>query len=122
METTNNTKKRKNGKFGLTLAALVLLSIFLLRLPAGQIAGAQPPADQPRTRFAITDLGTLRAAFSEAPTINRAVTGQFTRDDHEPGEINFVQGQIAFEFEGQVTNFAPTPAAPLGSSNQYGFL
>ncbi len=121
METTNNTKKRKNGKFGLTLAALVLLSIFLLRLPAGQIAGAQPPGDQPRTRFAITDLGTLATSFSEAQTINPAVTGQFTRDD-EPARINFVQGKIAFEFVGQVANFAPTPAAPLGSSNQYGYL
>ena len=37
-------------------------------------------------------------------------------------QINFVDDQIAFEFVGQVTNFPPTPAAPLGSSNQYGYL
>jgi hypothetical protein len=41
---------------------------------------------------------------------------------NEPSQINFAQGEIAFEFVGQVTNFAPTPAAPLGSSNQYGYL
>ena len=35
---------------------------------------------------------------------------------------NFVQRKIAFEFVGQVTNFAPIPAAPLGTSNQYGYL
>jgi len=121
METTNNTKKRKNGKFGLTLAALVLLSIFLLRLPASPIAGAQPPGDQPRTRFAITDLGRLATSFSEDPTINQAVTGEFARDD-EPARINFVQGKIAFEFVGQAKSFPPTASAPLGSANQYGFL
>ena len=37
-------------------------------------------------------------------------------------QINVVDDQIAFEFVGQVTNFPPTPAAPLGSSNQYGYL
>jgi len=37
-------------------------------------------------------------------------------------QINFVDDQIAFEFVGQVTNFPPTPSAPLGSSNQYGYL
>jgi hypothetical protein len=37
-------------------------------------------------------------------------------------QINFVDDQIAFEFAGQVTNFPPTPSAPLGSSNQYGYL
>jgi hypothetical protein len=36
VETTSNTKKRKNGKFGLTMAVLVLLPLFLLRLAAGQ--------------------------------------------------------------------------------------
>ena len=39
-----------------------------------------------------------------------------------PAQINFVQGKIAFEFVGQATAFAPTPSAPLGSANQYGFL
>jgi hypothetical protein len=42
--------------------------------------------------------------------------------DDEPVQINFVDDQIAFEFVGQVTNFPPTPSAPLGSSNQYGYL
>src|SRR5262245_52767919 len=41
-------------------------------------------------------------------------------DEH--AQINFVDDQIAFEFVGQVTNFPPTPTAPLGSSNQYGYL
>src|SRR5438309_12042984 len=108
METTNTTKKRKKGKFGLTLAALLLLSIFLLRLPAGQIAGAQPPGDQPRTRFAITDLGTLATSFSEAQTIHPGVTGQFMRDD-EPARVEPVQGKIACEFVGQLAHFAPSP-------------
>ena len=58
METISNTKKRKNGKFGLTLAMLVLLPLFLLRLAEAQIAGAQPAGNQPQTR-SITDLGTL---------------------------------------------------------------
>jgi hypothetical protein len=40
----------------------------------------------------------------------------------EPVQINFAQGRIAFEFVGQATSFAPTPSAPLGSANQYGFL
>jgi hypothetical protein len=42
--------------------------------------------------------------------------------DEEHVQINLVDDQIAFEFVGQVTNFPPTPTAPLGSSNQYGFL
>jgi len=92
METASNTTKCKNRKLGLTLAVLVLLPLFLLRLAAGQIASAQPAGNQSQTRYIITDLGTL------------------------------VQGKIAFEFAGQVTNFPPTPAAPLGSSNQYGYL
>ena len=123
METRSNTKKRKNGKFGLTLAMLVLLPLFLLRLTAGQIASAQPAGNQPQTRYTITDLGTLGASFSGTPTVNNeALTARSTRDDDEPAQINFLQGKIAFEFAGQVTNFAPTPAAPLGSSNQYGYL
>jgi len=36
--------------------------------------------------------------------------------------INFGSDNLVFEFVGQVTNFAPTPSAPLGSSNQYGYL
>src|SRR5216684_3109689 len=123
METTSNTKKRKNGRFGLTLAVLVLVPLFLLRLAAGQMAGAQPAGNQPQTRYAITDLGTLGASFSGAPAIsNEGLTRRSTRDDDEPAEINFVQGKIAFEFVGQATNFAPTPSAPLGSAHQYGFL
>src|SRR6267378_2887317 len=120
METISNTKKRKNGKFGLTLAMLVLLPLFLLRQADSQIAGAQPAGNQPQTR-SITDLGTLGASFSEVPTINRALTGLSTQDV-EPAQINFVQGKIAFEFVGQATNFVPTPAAPLGSAHQYGYL
>src|SRR6266436_307180 len=123
METTSNTKKRKNGKFGLTLAVLVLLPLFLLRLAAGQVASALPTGNQPQTRYTITDLGTLAASFSGAPAIyNKALTGRSTRDDDDPAQINFVQGKIAFEFVGQATNFAPTPSAPLGSAHQYGFL
>jgi len=41
-------------------------------------------------------------------------------DDLVP--IKFVDNELVFEFAGQVTNFPPTPSAPLGSSNQYGFL
>jgi len=122
METTSTTTKCENRKFGLTLAVLVLLLLFLLRLAAGQIADALPAGNQPQTRYAITDLGALGASFSGAPAIHRAVTGRLARDDSEPAQLNFVQGKIAFEFAGQVANFAPTPAAPLGSSNQYGFL
>jgi hypothetical protein len=122
METTSNTKKRKNGKFGLTLAVLVLLPLFLLRLANGQIASALPAGNQPQSRYTITDLGTLGASFSGAPIINNdALTGRSTRDDDEPVQINFVQGKIAFEFVGQATNFPPAPSAPLGSY-QYGFL
>jgi hypothetical protein len=121
MEIISNMKKRKNRKFGLSLAVLVLLPLFLLRLAAGQIAGAQPAGNQPPTRYTITDLGTLGVSFGEVPTINRALTGLSTQDG-EPAQINFVQGKIAFEFVGQATNFAPTPAAPLGSAHQYGYL
>ncbi len=123
MDTTSHTKKHKNGKLGLTLAVPALLSLLLLRLAAGQIASAEPAGNQPQTRYTITDLGKLGAWFSGAPTINNeGLTGRSRRNDDEPDQINFVQGKIAFEFVGQVTNFAPTPAAPLGSSNQYGYL
>ncbi len=118
METTSDTKIGKNGKFGLTLAVLILLPLSLLRLAAGQV-----PSALPQTRHALTDLGTLGASFSLAPAkYNEALTARFTRDDDEPAQINFVQGKIAFEFVGQATNFAPTPSAPLGSAHQYGFL
>jgi len=122
METTSNTKKRKNAKFGLTLAALVLLPLFLQRLATGQIASALPTGHQPETRYTIADLGTPVAPLSGGLAINtRALTGRSTRDDDEPAQINFVQGKIAFEFVGQATNFPPAPSAPLGS-HQYGFL
>jgi hypothetical protein len=106
---------------GSALAVLVLLPLFLLRLAAGQIASAQLAGNPSQTRYTITDLGTLGASFSGAPTINRALTGQSTQDG-EPAQINFVQGKIAFEFVGQATNFTPTPSAPLGSAHQYGYL
>jgi hypothetical protein len=123
METTSNTKKRKNRKFGLTLAVLVLLPLFLLRLAAGQVANVQPPGNQPQASYTIADLGTLGASFSVAPAIYKEpLTRRSTRYDNEPAQINFVQGKIAFEFVGQATNFAPTPSAPLGSAHQYGFL
>jgi hypothetical protein len=100
-----------------TLACLLLV----LWLAAKQTTGAQAAAYQ--TTYTITDLGTQVASFTGAPTLNTgALTGRSTRDGDEPAQLNFVQGKIAFEFAGQVTNFAPTPAAPLGSSNQYGFL
>ena len=118
MEIISNTKKHKNGKFGLTLAALILLPLLLLRL-----ASAQPAVNQSQTRHPITDLGMLGLSFSGAPTINnKGLTGRPRQDDDEPAQINFVQGKIAFEFVGQATNFAPTPSAPLGSAHQYGFL
>src|SRR5712691_9934463 len=123
METTSNTKKHESGKFGLTLAALVLLPLFLLRLAAGQIASAPPAGHQPQARYTLADLGMLGTLFSGAPAIyNEPLTGRSTRDDDEPARINFVQGKIAFEFVGQATNFAPTLSAPLGSAHQYGFL
>src|SRR6266436_10042703 len=116
METTSNMKKRRNGKFGLTLAVLVLPPLFLLQLAAG---------NQPQTRHTITDLRTLGASFSGALAVavyDEALTARSTRDDDEPAQINFAQGKIAFEFVGQATNFAPTPSVPLGSAHQYGFL
>ena len=123
METTSNRTKRKNGKFGLTLAVLILLPLGLLRLAAGQIASALPIGNQPQTRYALTGLSTLGASFTRAPAIyNGALTGRSTRDDDEPAQINFAQGKIAFEFVGQATNFPATPSAPLGSAHQYGFL
>ena len=57
-----------------------------------------------------------------APTLDKALAGRFTQEVDEPAQINFVQGKIAFEFVGQATSFAPTPSAPLGSVNQYGYL
>jgi hypothetical protein len=42
--------------------------------------------------------------------------------DDDPARIEFVDDEIVFEFVGHVTNFPPTPSAPLGSSNQYGYL
>src|SRR6267143_5070388 len=98
METMSNTKRRKNGKFGLTLAALVLLPLFLLRLVASQVASALPADNQPQTRYVLADLGAPGASFGGAPTDdNEGLTGRSTRDD-EPAQINFVQGKIAFEF------------------------
>jgi hypothetical protein len=41
-------------------------------------------------------------------------------DDLVP--ISFADNELVDEFVGQVTNFPPTPSAPLGSSNQYGYL
>jgi hypothetical protein len=123
METTSDTKIRKNGKFGLTLAVLVLLPLSLLRLAAGQLPSALPAGNQPQTTYPTAHPGTLGASFSLAPAkYNEALTARSTRDDDEPAQINFVQGKIAFEFVGQATNFAPTPSAPLGSAHQYGFL
>ena len=43
-----------------------------------------------------------------------------TAPNDAPARIRFVGGRVVFELVGQVTNFA-TPA-PLGSSNQYGYL
>ena len=43
-----------------------------------------------------------------------------TATNDAPARIRFVDGRVVFELVGQVTNFA-TPA-PLGSSNQYGYL
>src|SRR5260370_26499471 len=122
MEITSNTKKGKNGEFALTLAALVLLPLFLLWLAADQIPRALFAGNQLQTSYTITHLGML-GAFSVAPTINNAaLTALSVRAADEPAQINFVQGRIDFEFEGQETNFEPTPSAPLGSAHQYAFL
>lgn len=63
---------------------------------------------------------TLAALACLLLVVLRLAAGQIA--SAQPAQINFVQGEIAFEFAGQVTNFAPTPAAPLGTSNQYGYL
>ncbi len=77
-----------------------------------------------RLLLVILVLGFLSVyPFRTAMTKNLLVHPPHTamaQDDQ--AQINFVQSQIAFEFAGQVTNFAPTPAAPLGTSHQYGFL
>src|SRR5229473_4661549 len=100
----------------IAITALVVLALFVC-------VGAQHTGNQPETRYTITELGMLGASFNGAPDIdNEALTGRSTQDDDQPAQINFVQGKVAFEFVGQVTNFGPTPAAPLGTSNQYGYL
>jgi hypothetical protein len=43
-------------------------------------------------------------------------------NDDDGVRIKFVDDEIAIEFVGQVTNFPATPSAPLGTSNQYGYL
>ena len=63
-------------------------------------------------------LGLVVAILIALPLLlSQPVASQATQDT-----IGFVQGKIAFEFVGQVTNFGPTPGAPLGTSNQYGYL
>ena len=42
--------------------------------------------------------------------------------DNDLVPINFADNGLVYEFVGQVTNFPPSPSAPLGSSNQYGYL
>src|SRR6266566_3866951 len=118
METTNNTKKRKNGKFGLTLAALVLLSIFLLRLPAGQIAGAQPPGDQPRTRFAITDLGTLATSFSGSP--HNEATAVLTFFNEATTTESFSDGPLrVIDRDGTTTIYLNTATASFANPDSF---
>ncbi len=45
-----------------------------------------------------------------------------TASDDDETRINFADDQTVFELVGQVTNFPATPSAPLGTSNQYGYL
>lgn len=121
MKTTSSINVRRGRRLGLTLAVFAFLPALLLWRASSPMVYAQATIDP--TSYTVTDLGTLGASFGGAPTSNNeALTGRSTRDDDEPAQINFVQGKIAFEFAGQVTNFAPAPAAPLGSSNQYGYL
>jgi hypothetical protein len=42
--------------------------------------------------------------------------------DEDLVPINFADNELVYEFVGQVTNFPSSPSAPLGSSNQYGYL
>jgi hypothetical protein len=42
--------------------------------------------------------------------------------DDDLTHIGFSDDALVFEFVGQVTNFGPSPSAPLGSSIQYGYL
>ena len=124
METRSNVTHHKNSKFGLSPAELFLATLFVWWTIAGQTVGAQPGGNQPQTRYTIAKLGALAPSFTELPNIRFAAVNKRSQlaGDRQPVQIDFVQGQIAFEFVGQVTNFAPSPTAPLGSSNQYGYL
>ena len=55
----------------------------------------------------------LSWALSGLPTVA-------SDDDLVP--ISFADNELVYEFVGQVTNFPPTPSAPLGSSTQYGYF
>jgi hypothetical protein len=61
-------------------------------------------------------LATIAVLLSTAPS------GPAIASDDDTARIKFADDEIAFEFVGQVTNLPPTPSAPLGSSNQYGYL
>ena len=78
MENTRSIKERKNRKFGMILAALPLLPLFLLRLAASQAVSIQAAGN--RTTYTITDLGTLGGTFSYPSFISRsgAVSGLST--------------------------------------------
>ena len=66
-----------------------------------------------RILFACLATITVLCILARAP----AVAG----DDHA-GRVQLADDALIFEFVGQVINFAPTPAAPLGTSNQFGYL
>ncbi len=57
MKTTRNIKVREARGLDFILATLAFLSLFLLRLAAGQTAGAQAASNQ--TTYTVTELSTL---------------------------------------------------------------
>jgi len=57
-----------------------------------------------------------------AALLSWAILGLPARGSDDSVPIKFVHDELVFEFVGEVTNFAPTPSTPLGSSNQYGYL
>jgi hypothetical protein len=92
MKITRNIRVRAGQRVGLTLVTVAMLTVLLPVRPFG------------------------------GPTAVAQVGPSAAPNDFGLVPINFLNDNLVFEFVGQVTNFAPTPAAPLGSSQQYGYL